>query len=564
MRFFRPSFLLSVFLSIFLAAIAWAALAPVQLGGKTAYVIVDGNSMEPKFRLGDLVLMRKQSVYQIGDAVTYKSAELGEFVFHRIVDIQAEHFILQGDNNAWLDSYQPVQGEIVGKLWFHIPALGKAIQWTRQPLPLAIASGLLGGMMMASLIYNPSSRGKRREGFSRGFDGLTAGGLILTGLAALVFLGLGVFAFTRPLTRPTGGIPYQQEGYFFYSAAAAPGVYDMNMIRSGDPIFPKMTCFLRVGMAYNITGIGLQETMGSHQLHARVLDEKSGWQRSIPLLNESTFNGNSYLSVADLDLCQIQSMVASVEQQTGLHPAVYTLEVIGRTTVMGKIADKLLFDTFDASLVFKFDKIHFYLATNAAGGDPLRTARGGLAGDIGQEPNSISVFGFGFTVQAVRVLALLGLALSLCCLLAFGWYFFNDARQDQARLIQLKYGGLLMDVYGLGLQQDLPIVEVASMDDLARLAERQNTMIAHMAINFLHFYTVRSNDVIYRYVVSAGQRGIGEIGAVQQQYYRPNGREEVYMNAEPLDDEHSTYQVNADWHGQTEADQSRFIQRARL
>lgn len=563
MRFFKSSSLFGAILSAVLMAAAWAALAPTQLGGKVSYVIVDGNSMEPKFRLGDLALVRKQSAYQTGDAVAYWNAEMGEFVFHRIVDIQAGRFILQGDNNTWLDTYQPGPDEIVGKLWFHIPALGKAIQWMRQPFPLAIVSGLLGGIMIASIIPDSHRRGKKRENYFGGVAGLAEGGLLLTGLMTLAFLGLSVFAFTRPLTRSTGGIPYQQDGYFFYSAAAAPGVYDMDTIRSGDPIFPKMTCFLRIGLAYNITGVGLQEAMGTHQLYARVMDEKSGWQRTVPLVNESPFNGNSYISVADVDLCQIQSMTASIEQQTGLHPAVYTLEVIGRTTVMGKIADQLLFDTFDASLVFKFDKIHFYLAEDAARSDPFRTAKQGLIGG-GVTLNTVSVFGWEFTVQTVRILALFGLALSLCGLLAFGWYFFNETRYDEARLIRLKYGSLLMDVYSLGWRQDLPVVEVASMDDLARLAERQNTMIAHMAVNFLHFYMVRSNDVIYRYVVSEGRRGAAEIEPPSQPYYLPDGGEN-YMNAEPLDDDYYRYQVmDQGGEAQPEADRSIFIRRARL
>ena len=116
-------FPLSFLLSLFVAILFWLAFAPTQLGGQVTYVIVDGNSMEPKFHFGDLVLVRRQDTYQIGDAVTYQNAELGRFVFHRIVNIQTDRFILQGDHNTWLDGYQPNQSEIIGKLWIHIPIL---------------------------------------------------------------------------------------------------------------------------------------------------------------------------------------------------------------------------------------------------------------------------------------------------------------------------------------------------------------------------------------------------------------------------------------------------------
>src|SRR5213075_3175284 len=88
-------------LSFILIFIVWMLLAPTQLGGQVSYVIVDGNSMEKGFHLGDLVLVRKALAYQIGDAVTYQNAELGRYVFHRIASLNVDHFVLKGDNNSW-------------------------------------------------------------------------------------------------------------------------------------------------------------------------------------------------------------------------------------------------------------------------------------------------------------------------------------------------------------------------------------------------------------------------------------------------------------------------------
>ena len=54
------------------------------------------------------------------------------------------------------------------------------------------------------------------------------------------------------------------------------------------------------------------------------------------------------------------------------------------------------------------------------------------------------------------------------------------------------------------------MIDVTSMDDLAKLAERQGTMILHMTINFLHYYLVQNNGTTYRYVISTGKKGIIE------------------------------------------------------
>ena len=104
------------------------------------------------------------------------------------------------------------------------------------------------------------------------------------GFLVLIFLGLGVFAFTRPMTRTADNLTYQQDGNFFYSATGTPQIYDTNTVRSGEPVFPKLTCFLNVGFAYNLTGGQFQAVSGSHQLSAQVLDEQSGWQRTIPMI----------------------------------------------------------------------------------------------------------------------------------------------------------------------------------------------------------------------------------------------------------------------------------------
>lgn len=57
-------------LALVLLAAVWLALAPAQFGGSAAYVIVNGNSMEPTFHRGDLVIVRAADEYKVGEIVT--------------------------------------------------------------------------------------------------------------------------------------------------------------------------------------------------------------------------------------------------------------------------------------------------------------------------------------------------------------------------------------------------------------------------------------------------------------------------------------------------------------
>lgn len=501
----RPSAIISIALS-FIAIIFILVFAPTQVGGAVTYVIVDGNSMEPGFSLGDLVLVRTKSEYVVGDAVVYRNAEMNSFVFHRIVDMDVERYILKGDNNSWLDSYLPVQEEIVGKLWFRIPKFGTVVEWARVPLNMSLLVGVLGGVLMFDLLKKPSKQNKEKPVQSIQFGGLPVT-LYILGLCSLLFLATGIYAFTRPLDSQAEKIPYQQEGYFYYSATGTPGVYDSEMVRSGEPVFPKLTCFLNIGYTYTLTGSGLQTVDGTHKMYARIMDEQSGWVRTIPLNPDTSFSGNSYFTLAALDLCQVEAIVNLVEKEAGLNQINYTMEIVSESAFVADVNGLAVTDSFSSSLVFRYDKIHFYLAPQNSQ-DPMRSSQTGLAGGTETTANAISLLGLTIPVWLVRIISLLGFVFSLLGLVYIGMQIYQTISQSEDGLIRLKYGSMLMDVYEQTFESSSPIIDVTEMDDLAKLAERHGTMILHMQQNFLHSYFVQSGGATYRYVISTGRRGV--------------------------------------------------------
>ena len=341
-----------------LAAI-WVAFAPIHIGGQAAYVIVNGISMEPGYHSGDLVIIHKAQSYQVGDVVTYRDPEMGAYVIHRIIEDQQSYFVLKGDNNSWLDAYHPTQNEIIGRQWIYVPKFGKLMQWLRTPLNLSLATAILGVFLMTNMIIKPSSaQGKKRQ--TTASEGLLEGTFYLLGFLFLGFLGLSIFAFTRPATRAAENISYQQESNYFYSAAGTPGVYDAETVRSGEPIFPKLTCFLNVGFNYNLLGNQFQNILGNQQMYARILDEQSGWQRTIPMTATATFTGGSFFAVAPLDLCQLTSLVTMVEKETGLRANAYTVEIVNEIAFTALAEGQTITGTSAPTLVFKFDKVHLY------------------------------------------------------------------------------------------------------------------------------------------------------------------------------------------------------------
>ncbi len=121
---------------------------PAALGGSTSYVVVTGESMEPTLYAGDLVVLRK-GTYEVGDVVAYEPFEdSGAQVIHRILEFKDDGaIILQGDNNDFIDPFEPTVEAVNGKMVWSVPKVGRVTVWLGQPLVwgslLVIAAALL-------------------------------------------------------------------------------------------------------------------------------------------------------------------------------------------------------------------------------------------------------------------------------------------------------------------------------------------------------------------------------------------------------------------------------------
>lgn len=547
-------------------AVVWIAFAPAKLGGQAAYVMVNGISMEPGYHTGDLVIVRKAQAYQVGDVITYRDAEMGAFVIHRIVSIEHGQFVIKGDNNSWLDAYHPTQEEIVGKQWIHAPKLGRVMQWFRQPVNLSLTIVLLGGVFMSSLMIKPRRGQKGKNQPAGNFGGVLEGGLYLFGVLCLLFLGLGIFAFLRPLTRTADKIQYLQESRYSYSAIGTPMIYDSESVRSGEPVFPKLTCFLNIGFTYNVLGQQLQAVSGSHQSFARVMDEQSGWQRTIPMAQVATFSGNSFTTTSTLDLCTVLALVDTMEQETGLRANTYTLEIVSPVTMVANAEGNQIIDSIEPKLVFKFDQVHFVLATPNGQDDPLNLAKQGLADNSNLEANTWTLLGVKPTVGMVRMLSQLGLAFSLSGLLIISFSIFRTARQSPEAFIRFRYGALLVNVYELNLPVGSTLINVTTIDELAKLAERHNTLILHLRLNFLHCYLVQCNGIAYRYVFSTRKRSVAEIKLLPQEIveYPTNVTYDDVVVAQPAGSELIGYVINKRRIAKVEVEETVMLRKLRL
>lgn len=106
------------------ALVAGWFLWPSSLGGCTTLTIVSGHSMEPTYYTGDLVVSRCGE-YGVGDVVVYNPPKVGNArVIHRIIGGTSDGWIIQGDNNSFVDPWKPSDERIFGKAVLHLPKVG--------------------------------------------------------------------------------------------------------------------------------------------------------------------------------------------------------------------------------------------------------------------------------------------------------------------------------------------------------------------------------------------------------------------------------------------------------
>ena len=118
-------------------------LRPESLGGRAGYLLVSGQSMEPRYHTGDLVLVHRHSSYSVGQVIAYRvpkgDAMAGAQVIHRIIGGDARRgFVVQGDNRTQPDVWRPKPADVVGAKTLRIPNAIVVLQYLRSPIFLAL------------------------------------------------------------------------------------------------------------------------------------------------------------------------------------------------------------------------------------------------------------------------------------------------------------------------------------------------------------------------------------------------------------------------------------------
>lgn len=512
----RITALLSGLVAAAALAGVWLYFAPAQLGGGTSYAIIVGNSMEPKLHRGDLAVVRARNSYRVGDVVLYDSRELGSKVLHRIVRIDDGRYVLQGDNNSFLDAERPTDEQIVGTLWVTAPGVGRVTEWLRQPLHSALLVGLvaliaLGGGVGAGAAVRRGGRpgaSKPRVAPAPRPSRAVPAELkpLLTGLAAaaLACVALAAISFGRPLTgTETVEAAYAHQGRFEYEARVSRNAaYPDGQVSTGEPVFLRLVPRLRVSFSYRLESELPVDAAGRIALDARLSDGR-GWERVLPLALERSFaTGGSTVSGV-LDLARIERIVEDVRELTGSGQTAFTVALLPRVEVAGKVGRETVDATFAPALSFDLGDLRLQPNLEAGEGvGPLAPREPGSGTRVA--PADVSLGALSLSVANARRASLLGIA---ALLLLGGLALAARSRgrdEDEHDWIRARYGHLLVPVAGRSGEW-AQVTDLADIDALVRLAEHTGKLILLVADGADRSYVVEDGGNAYRYRVLASE-----------------------------------------------------------
>jgi signal peptidase I len=140
-------------LVVAIIAFWFVELRPQALGGPASYALVNGKSMLPHYKTGDIVIVHHQARYHLGQVVAYKVPKGdvggGAQVIHRIIGGNGRTgFVVQGDNRTAPDVWHPKTADVVGSAWLHIPAGGGIVKGLHTPFVLAGLGALIAVVLV--------------------------------------------------------------------------------------------------------------------------------------------------------------------------------------------------------------------------------------------------------------------------------------------------------------------------------------------------------------------------------------------------------------------------------
>jgi signal peptidase len=499
--------ILSAVVTVALLAAGWWLLAPTQIGGRTSYAIIIGNSMEPMLERGDLAIARVRPSYAPGDVVLFRDAPTGKRFLHRIVSVHGNRLVTKGDHNPFVDPNRPPLDAVEGELAITLPGVGSAVQWLVQPVNLAILFFVLVFVALAGgreatrrrpyrvrpvqVVPTPGTRGVDPVPVVRP---LFAGALV----AVALFGALALLAWRSPETRErTVSGAYAQTGKLTYGGHAKRGaVYPTGRVRAGETAFTRLVPALDVSFDYAFETRQRADVRGSIAL-AAVVSDGQGWERTLPLAAPAPFTGPTAHVEGRLGVRRLERLVAEMREQTGAAVATFTVALTPRVAVSGYVGTTVVDGTFQPRLPLVYDGTALRFDTSDGDLDTVQAPR--LEGSTtARAPGAVRLGPVQLAVSEAKRIGLLGLLVALALLGVSALVLARSLAGTERERIAARFGGRIVRARAV-VPEGRWVTEVDSIDALVRIADHYDRVVLHSVEPTGDVYVVDDGVTVYRF-----------------------------------------------------------------
>jgi len=269
------------------------------------------------------------------------------------------------------------------------------------------------------------------------------------------------------------------------------------------PLYSKLTRTIDLEINYLLQSERVPVVDGEMNVTVTVSAE-DGWSQLIDSVGPFPFAGNSAQGSVAIDVQQVQALINTIQEETGYRASNYHLAIVPTISVDGQIGGEPIEDVYVPEYIIQM--------TSAQVVPPLEFQQN-EAKSVGQDvvlPETVSLLGMTVTVKTARWILAVGLAIALSILGLLAAMVFLGLGANEADKVRARYRSLLIEVDGTQVNdQHHAIVNVASMRDLARLAQRDGRMIFHhLSGQTQRRFFVTDGTTMYQYCVDMQSEGV--------------------------------------------------------
>jgi len=467
-------------------------LRPSFLYGDTSYIIVMGRSMEPTLKQGDLAILKRAESYSVGDILGYVTP-YGPIVIHRIVAAKGGAFILKGDNRTSVDPWDVTQDMVLGKLLFSMSYVGHVFNFLKEPIRLAATIAVLF-FVSAIPLSEPAKR--RRSKFHLSHRWLSKRIIGLALLAVLLAVSAyGVFYFHRLPSERTKFVElyrYGHVGTFDYSVELKPNIlYNKTTVGPGEAIYLNLAQTMDIRFVYEFNCTRPAEVSGSYSVHM-YLELPEQWTKRFTLVSVVPFNSEGFSFSHQLNITSINELIHAIERETATRAPAYNLTITPVIHVSARVGGDLIEEDFSPSMVITF-------AGSRLTVEGLEHSQPKIVGETKVEPAPWDLYGIPILVSHLRYLSYAALA-GFSVAIVWAAYYKRAEPKSVAERIRKKYGELIADLREAPPQaKTQTVIQIASIEDLVKIAESQGKPILHSKREQTHIFYVLDANIRYEF-----------------------------------------------------------------